>query len=176
MSLPVPTCADCGAARFSPKPKKSPYCRRCIGRHNGRSPARRAKVSAAMKAYLADPTTRAAHAQRTGDGVRRAMVESPEFAATRRELGRRLGKSCAGHASRPAGSESRIVAGRRSGATKLAWCPVEYRDDYRRLVKWQGVKAAEARRMIETQIDKDAARYAATGVLPQSRRSEGASA
>lgn len=176
MNLPVPTCADCGVARFSPKPKKSPYCRRCIGRHVGRDPRRRAKVSAAMKAHLADPATLAAHKQRTGDGVRRAMIEKPGFAAARRELGRALGLTRKGIVNRPAGSQSRITAGRRSGATKLAWCPVEYRDDYRRLVKWQGVKAAEARRMIEAQITADATRYAATGVLPQSQRCEGSAA
>ncbi|SKB26974.1 hypothetical protein [Sphingopyxis flava] len=176
MNLPVPTCADCGVARFSTKPKKSPYCRRCIGRHTGRSPARRAKCSAAMKAYLADPNALAAHAKRTGDGLRRAIAENPEFAEKRRELGRMIGKTRLGVMNRPAGCPSRILAGRRSGATKLAWCPVEYRDDYRRLVKSQGLKAAEARKVIEDQIAADAARFAATGVLPQSRRNEGAPA
>lgn len=171
MNLPVPTCADCGAARFSRKPVKSPWCRRCVGRHNGRLPARRAKASAAMKAYLADPDTLAAHKRRTGDGIRRAMIVDPEFAARKREEGRRLGLSGVAAAAHPAGSASRIDAGRKSGATKLAWCPPEYRDDYRRLIKVKGIPTAEARQIILSTVAADAERYRATGVLPQAQRS-----
>lgn len=174
MNLPVPTCADCGIARFSTKPKKSPYCKRCIGRHTGRDPARRAKASASMKARLADPVLRAIHTQRTKEGTR-AALRDPEFMARRRELGRRLGKAKLGHLAHPAGSESRAAAGRASSNTKLAWCPVEYRDDYKELVKHQHIPASEARQMIEAQIAADARRYSATGVLPQSTRAEGVS-
>lgn len=176
MNLPVPTCADCGVARFSRKPKKSPYCRRCVGRHTGRDPARRAKCSAAMKALLSDPSVRAQHFQRSADGLRHKLRTDPAFAEMRREMGRRTGRLKLGHLATPAGSEARLRAGRAASATKLAWCPPEYRDDYRNLVKRQGIRAVQARKMIQETIAADARRYTATGVLPQTARREGADA
>lgn len=170
MNLPVPTCADCGAPRFSKKPKKSPYCRKCSGRHIGRDPRRRARASASMRAYLADPVHRAEHVQRTTEGVRRAVREDPEFAARKREEGRRMGLRKQGMAAYPAGSDLRITNGRKSSATKLAWCPPEYRAEYRRLVKKKGIPAVEARAIILAAVEADAARYRATGVLPQAAR------
>lgn len=170
----VPTCADCGAPRFSRKPKKSPYCFRCNGRHVGKSPQRRANASAAMKAHLADPHVRANHIRRAAEGLRRRLATDPEFAEQRRERGRIVGLSKLGVT--PAGSPSRIAAGKTSSATKLAWCPPEYRDEYKRLIKRQNMKAAEARPIIEDMIAVDARRYAATGILPQSTRTGGAAA
>ena len=58
----------------------------------------------------------------------------------------------------------------------LAWCPLEYRADYRRLKVVKGFTAAEARALIEDQIAHDLRRYAATGRLPQSARLEGTKA
>ncbi|WOF43788.1 hypothetical protein KNJ79_02150 [Sphingopyxis indica] len=175
MNLPVPTCADCGVPRFSKKPKKSPYCRRCVGRHTSRLPERRAKASAAMKAHLSDPTVRAHHFARANAGLREAMKD-PAFVEKRRELGRRTGLLKRGMSKHPAGSPLRISNGKKSAATKLAWCPPEYRDEYKRLIKRQNIPAAEARRMIEAMIEADARRYHATGVLPQAARIEGAEA
>ena len=54
----------------------------------------------------------------------------------------------------------------------LAWCPLEYRADYRLLQTAGGYSAADARAMIEEQIARDLKRYAATGRLPQSERLE----
>lgn len=171
-TAPVPTCADCGAARFSRKPKKSPYCFRCNGRHVGKSPQRRANASAAMKAHLSDPHVRANHIRRATEGLRRRLATDPDFVEQRREQGRAVGLSKLGVT--PAGSASRIAAGKSSSATKLAWCPPEYRDEYKRLVKRQNIPAAQARPMIEDMVAADARRYAATGELPQSTRTEGA--
>jgi hypothetical protein len=39
----------------------------------------------------------------------------------------------------------------------VSWCPPEYRADYGNIV-WKGFSDAEARRMIEAQIARDAAR------------------
>lgn len=172
----VPTCADCGAPRFSTKPKKTPYCRACVRAHNARSPSRRAKASASMKARLADPHVRAEHIERAAEGLRRRIREDPAFAERRRAIGRRTGLLKRGMAQHPAGSPLRLANGRKSAATKLAWCPPEYRDEYRRLIKRQNIPAAEARPMIEDMIAADARRYAETGVLPQSARIEEAGA
>jgi hypothetical protein len=59
----------------------------------------------------------------------------------------------------------RILAGKR-----VAWCPVEYRGDYKRLKRVKHYSAAEARLLIEQQIAQDTARYLRTGKLQQSVR------
>lgn len=59
---------------------------------------------------------------------------------------------------------------RRLGQRRVAWCPLEYRDDYRRLKRVKHKSAAEARRMIEELIAADARRFARTGQLQQSGR------
>ncbi len=64
-----------------------------------------------------------------------------------------------------AAAKQRLIASR----SQLAWCPVEYRDDYRKIAN--NVPCREARAMIEELIAVDAARYAATGRLQQSTRS-----
>lgn len=53
---------------------------------------------------------------------------------------------------------------------RIAWCPVEYRDEYRRLLYTHHFPAETARAMIAELIEADAARYARTGQLQQSRR------
>lgn len=60
--------------------------------------------------------------------------------------------------------------------SRLSWCPPEYRAEYRRLTRAKMIPAAEARPIIENMIAVDARRYAATGILPQSARTEGARA
>lgn len=171
-TAPVPTCADCGVARFSRKPKRSPYCRACVGRHNGQSPARRAKASASMKAHLSDPHVRATHIARATDGLRRRIATDPDFAAQRREMGRRTGLMKLGTAATPAGSPARVAAGKAVSATKLAWCPPEYRDEYKYLIRTKRIPAVEARQIILSTVKADAARYRSTGVLPQASRAE----
>ena len=51
---------------------------------------------------------------------------------------------------------------------KMAWCPLEYRAEARRLRR--KIPAAEIRRVILAQVEADAQRYAQTGQLQQSRR------
>lgn len=50
---------------------------------------------------------------------------------------------------------------------KMAWCPVEYRDEYRRLTRVKMLPAADARKVIEDLIATHAARYSRTGKLQQ---------
>ena len=59
---------------------------------------------------------------------------------------------------------------RRYNRTRLDWCPLEYQDYYRELTRVRHLLAAEARSVVEGLIAADAARYARTGQLQQSRR------
>jgi hypothetical protein len=165
----APACSDCDA-ELKPNPRRlGTRCRRCNARQMATSPEKRAKCRATMKRLFEDPMYRARHRQRTLEGNRRAM-EKPEVAALRREQGRRVGLLRLGASRLPAGSPPRVQAGRKRTETVLAWCPLEYRDEYRRLRCSKLIRAPEARRMIEAMIARDVARYAATGRLPQSER------
>jgi hypothetical protein len=65
----------------------------------------------------------------------------------------------------------RLIAQRREASRKrMAWCPLEYRDTYRRLTRVKQLPAAEARAAILDLIAADARSYARTGELQQSRR------
>jgi len=54
--------------------------------------------------------------------------------------------------------------------SRMSWCPLEYRDEYRRLTRSKMLLASEARRMIESLIVSDARAYHRTGQLQQTRR------
>lgn len=122
-----------------------------------------------MKRRFRDPAYRLAHSRWCADGQRKAM-ERPEIVALRREQGRRVGSLRLGGIALPAGSPERIEAGRKRSETIIAWCPLEYRGEYRRLRNSKLIPAPEAKRMILDLIAADFASYAKTGVLPQSQR------
>jgi len=149
--------------------RKTTLCKPCVARRLAADPAKLEKCRIAMKARLADPEEKARHVDRMINGIRRAMRENPEFAAQRRESGRRLGLRRLGAPSIPAGAEPRVRAGRKASATKMAWCPLEYREHYRTLQR-QHLGPGEARRLIEELIQKDRQRYRRTGQLPVSSR------
>lgn len=68
--------------------------------------------------------------------------------------------------------EGKIAADMRALSRKrLEWCPLEYRDTYRRLTRSKNLTAAEARSVIEAQIAADVTAYQRTGALSQHRRS-----
>ena len=58
-----------------------------------------------------------------------------------------------------------IGAMRRLGQHRIAWCPLEYREDYRILKRVKHYSAAQAREMIEARIAADLRRYELTGQL-----------
>lgn len=68
------------------------------------------------------------------------------------------------------GTPAAIARLQRISRARISWCPVEYLSEYRHLLYVKRCKAAEARSIIEGQIATDAARYARTGQLQQSRR------
>lgn len=55
----------------------------------------------------------------------------------------------------------------RASRSRMAWCPPEYRDEYRRLTRSKMLPAAEARTIIEGLIAAHAERYRRTGLLQQ---------
>lgn len=117
----------------------------------------------------ADPEFRQLHIERTSAGTRASLLDPVKLKA-RQENGRRCGMLGLGVQRLGAGHPARIAAGRKLSETRMGWCPLEYRDEYRRLVRSKLVSAAEARRMIEDMIAADMDRYVATGILPQSQR------
>lgn len=65
----------------------------------------------------------------------------------------------------PAYRIKHIGAMRRLGEYRLAWCPLEYREDYWVLKRVKHYSAAQARAMIEESIATDLRRYEITGQL-----------
>lgn len=55
----------------------------------------------------------------------------------------------------------------KASRSRLSWCPIEYRDEYRRLTRVKMLPAAAARNVIEDLIAAHAARYSRTGKLQQ---------
>lgn len=53
---------------------------------------------------------------------------------------------------------------------RLAWCPLEYRDEYRRLTRIKHYGAKEARRMVKKLVAADLRRHLRTGAMPQQER------
>lgn len=168
---PGSTCTTCGTPLKTTRRRKTTLCKTCQSRALGLCPERRRRTSATLKARLADPGVKAEHMRRCTEGRRRAIAENPEFAAQLREQGRQLGLLGKGFNRHGAGSPERALAGKRCSATKLAWCPLEYRDEYRHLVRIKLLPAADARAIIEQQVRADRARYFATGELQQAVRS-----
>lgn len=161
-------CEDCDAPIRPFKARKWNKCVHCSRSAIGRSPAASAKSGAATRARLADPATRAEHIARTADGLRRRLATDPVERERRSAYGRALGLSGKGLAAQGSGSPARQIVAFKQSERAIGWCPLEYRDEYRRLTGKMGVRAADARRMIEAQIAKDLATYQRTGVMQRS--------
>lgn len=133
----------------------SGLCRPCSLSAMNSDPDFAARVSAGIQtAMKKDPAKR--------EAKRQAMLRiraTPKARESRRRVAQSIELWRLGNAAQPPGSPSRVLAGARGSATKLAWCPPELRDEYRFLTKKVRLKAAEARRMIEQQHELDMARW-----------------
>jgi hypothetical protein len=129
-------------------------CKRCVARALAQDPAVRAKAGATIREVFTEDRLR-----KRGEAVsrqRRARIATdPAFAAKVREAGRQLGLAKLGASRHGPGSPVRMRAGEGVSNRRLAWCPPEYRDIYRFLLKEKHVPAAEARRMVEDQMRHD---------------------
>lgn len=93
--------------------------------------------------------------QRISEARRRRIAQDPEYRAQLKALCSALGKSGTGNACRPSGSAERQAIAMKVRDKRLAWCPEEYRETYAYLLNKKHVPAAEARVMIEAQMDRD---------------------
>lgn len=159
MGVDMNGCTTCGAQLG--RRNKSGYCKR----HSG---------AAMWRAAANDSEFR----EKQRAGIKRALMLRPEKLAAMRARLIKYNKSDENRAraakamkaarlwekspSAPAGSESRIRAGKRSTETRMAWCPRELRDDYRRLVYSKKVPAAEARAIILEHHERYLAKFRAS--------------
>lgn len=120
-----------------------------------------ANQAAAMRRLADDP----AYRQRHREGCKIGWAND----APRREAARQnaLARDAMGHCQRELAASpeaaARRLAGTRAALTAravagMAWCPEAYRATYRHLVYVKQIGAAEARRMTEVDIARDAAR------------------
>lgn len=171
--LPAP--AKFGVCRTCQKPlsrqNTTGYCRGHVSAFNLSKPEVRERQRAGIKhkhatdpAFLNDLRRRA-----------RALGEDPDINARRTQHFKdaRYWEKGVIASSKP---EVRARAAKRASATRLAWCPPEYRDEYKRLIRTKRIPAVEARKIILSTIEADARRYRSTGVLPQAARAERAGA
>lgn len=123
--MPVPrTCTGCGAT-LGPR-NTSGNCRTCFNKALAAAPGIKDRQRAGIRRKIdTDPAYRAAKATRN---------LSPESAARRREHGRQMAdtlRACNDGMT----AEKRAANGKKRSATMLAWCPPEWRDHYRGLIK-----------------------------------------
>lgn len=160
-------CIDCAKPLTPSKRRKTGRCKSCSARAVAISPAKRDKARASMVARLSCPIEHAKHMTRLHVGLIEHLKD-PDNLAKLRERGRTVGLLCVG--KNAAWYASRAASGRKRSATVMAWCPVEYREDYHRLINVKHIKAKEARAMILDMIAADTRRYLATGQLQQAAR------
>ena len=146
------TCSDCPAAISA---KSKGRCRPCSMKRINSDPVLTAKREAAIAVYGASPKGRATSAA----NMRRYNLNlSPAERAARSERGKRTAREVLTRPdvmARSHGPEARRKAGLARTETVLGWCPPHLRDEYRRLLHKKHIPAAEARKMIETQIASD---------------------
>lgn len=143
------TCQDCGATLG--KANGSGYCRKHWSKHK----------------------TYADHGEKIKDALRRKIAHDPAYLESCRDRARKMlgpkQREAAREASKRSGAwrvaaaaitpEHRAKGAKRLSEQRLAWCPRELREEYRRLVYTKKVKAAEAREIILAQHEKNMAAF-----------------
>lgn len=157
LMLPAP--AKFGVCRTCHKPlsrqNTTGYCRAHVSAFNLSKPEVRARQRAGIKRrHAVDPAFLDALRRRA-----RALGEDPDINARRTQHFKdaRYWEKGVIASSKP---EVRARAAKRASATRLAWCPPEYRDEYRRLIRSKRIPAAEARQIILSSVAADEERFA----------------
>jgi hypothetical protein len=117
------------------------------------SPQKRGETT--RRRWREDPEWAAEMRRRLSAGWHERFKRDPEFRKKRQAHGSWLASTGKGNACRPAGSPPRVEANRKVRDKRLAWCPEDYRPLYIYLLKKKHVPAAEARRQVEAQMDRD---------------------
>lgn len=163
------SCSDCGKGLS--RQNRTGLCRACCARAIMRREGQQERMVAARTLALrSDPLAldaararmAAARTARDIDGMRERFVARKVWLQ--------------GQCAQPAGSPSRVKAGQRASATKLAWCPPHLRAEYRFLTQRKAIPAAEARDLIERHYAAEMARWTREcleGVVPERRATKG---
>jgi hypothetical protein len=159
---------ECGTKLGHNPRRKGNRCQPCAMRAVAQDPVKRAKSAAAMKAFYETPGAREATGARVAKAYQERVKVDPAYKERFQEIGRRLGTSDK-RGNAPAGSPPRKLAAQRQSATVLADIPLEYRDEHRKRVKNHGIKAADSKRMVAEQVERDTERFLATGKLQQTK-------
>jgi hypothetical protein len=137
-------CSDCGG-RISRCSKGR--CRPCASVAMRADPSYEARRIAGIRKRFKDPANRAKAAREI---MRRHME-----ARKRPEVAAKLAKNLAIARERTHDPDvraaylaTRPAAGKKRSATAMAWCPLDKRDEYARLVRTKRMPAAEARKTI----------------------------
>lgn len=157
-------CVGCGSGLH--QKNTTGYCRPCFARKNAGDPLIRAKIA---RAY-------SEHAKRNPQAVRERARKAAATKKANPELIARLAetmrqqvqpKSCTPEAIARRDLHAR---GRKISATKLAWCPVEYRPLYTALMRDHGLKRAEAWEIVKKQMAADRTRLASLSPFERQER------
>jgi hypothetical protein len=143
-------CLDCGEG-LGPK-NKSGRCRPCGNTFRNADPEFRRKRAEGIRRRFADPLHRKKMKFVIGENARKAR-QNPLYMSALRRRGYQLAATYLNDPEIRARNIAAIkAAGPKMSDTKLAWCPREWRDEYRRLTIRKRVPTAEARAMILDQI------------------------
>ena len=156
------TCSDC--SKELGMRNRSGLCRSCLARRHNADPAVTARRKAAIRARFDDPEVLAAHRAR----IARYMANMPpEHRAARQAHGQAMYREVLCRpdivAKREAARQepgNRRRRGEKLSASRLPWCPAEWRPLYRDLTR-KGVPPADARSAVEAEIKHAVSRAAA---------------
>lgn len=156
---------DCRNPSACAGKKPGRNCRSCANWKIVSNPAVVAKRANSLRKRLEDPLMRQQWSRTTAQN-RQAWLADPENMEKAREAGRAHAERVLFRPEvreRNQSAEVRARAGRSVTNNLLAWCPPEYRDQYRQLQRTMA--SAVARQLIEDQIKVDLKRYQRTGQL-----------
>ncbi len=152
------TCLDC--AKGITNENKGGRCKPCATIYNNRLPETKAKRVSGWKKRIANPRHYADLCRVAAANSRKAMSDPTKRVAAQQRA-RIIYETyldtpeMRAHVTAP---ETRARAGRSLTATRLSWCPPEYRDDYLFLINTKRMPASEARQIVIDQIAADNAR------------------
>jgi hypothetical protein len=138
-------------------------CKRCATIYSNSLPEMVERRKAGWQRRLADPIKRARLVQTAAANSRKAMTD-PVKRARAQELARGIYRKYLDTPEvreRLRDPEIQAAKGRKITALRLAWCPVEYRPDYLRLIYSKRIHKGEAKAIILAQVEADASRIEA---------------
>jgi hypothetical protein len=164
-------CEDCSSRLAHNPRRKGNRCQPCSARHrqSNLSPAQRAEVADRCRKAWTQPGFREAARASMSRAHLEAHARDPELLERRRAWCRSIQPLSV--AAESPDRSAKISRARIEAA--YGWCPLEYRDEYRRLTRECRLTAGEARAAIEQQVEADLRAFAKSGVLPQTARQSG---